>query len=67
MGTRHSEATKKNSIMGRQEAGGMIKQTKKTAQVIKNAEVSVGRNPIARFFGRKELKRSLGRPRTIKK
>ena len=35
MGTRHSEATRTSATMGRSEAGGMSKKTKKTAQVKK--------------------------------
>ena len=56
MGTIHSEAKRTIATMGRSEAGGMRKQPKKTAQVKKNIEVAVGRNPIARLFGRRKPK-----------
>ena len=42
----------------------MSKQPKKTVQVKRKKEVAVGRNPIARFFGRKTPKRRVGNPKT---
>ena len=67
MGTRHSEATRTIATMVRSEAGGMSKQPKKTEQVKKNIEVAVGRNTIARLFGRTTPNRMVGRTKTTKR
>ena len=67
VGTRHSKSTRIFATMGRSEAGGMSKQPNKTAQVNKNTEVAVGRNPITGFLGRKAPKRRVGRPKTKKR
>ena len=49
--------------MGRsQDPGGMSKQPVNKAQLEKLKEASVGSKHIADFFGRKSLKRRLGRP-----
>ena len=45
----------------------MSKQPNKTAQVKKNIEVALGRNPISRLFDRKKPKRRVGRTKTTKR